>query len=226
MIDTDRHTAVVGITRSGKTYFADWMFRNVSGLAVYYNTQLEVKIEQSSDVWVDNFNDFRKAYNKGYRKICFNPNEDEEVALEELILLIDTLFSMGRAINKNAVETPSPFVHLFIDEAHEYSPKQSPNPKIDRVFKRGLRWGIVGVAISQRPAEVSHGILANCDNHVIFRCGDYEMPYFQRYKIPISKGKGESDEGASASYLWLKQKYHFVVYSEGEIEMYPPIEVD
>jgi DNA segregation ATPase FtsK/SpoIIIE-like protein len=219
-MDTNKHMAIVGITGSGKTTFAEWMYKNTTGLAIFFNTQLEYKVEAVSDVVVYNINGFKDAFNKEndghriYHKICFNPDEDEDKALEQLHQLITILFRLGYQINKNA-DTPKVWCHLFIDEIHEFSSQLLKDKIVDRVWKRGRRYGIVGIAISQRPAEVSHSILANCPTHVIFKTGQYELPYYQRYHIPIFK-----DEDAQRH---LQKKYCFIVFYDGKIEKYPPI---
>lgn len=229
-MDTNQHISVVGITGSGKTTFAKWLYNNTSGLRVFYNTQLEAGIENDSDALVYDIAGFRRAFNeeidiegkkvRKFHKICFNPDEDEDRALMELRQLILILFRLGYGINKNS-EKPTVWCHLFIDEIHEYSSQLQKNKVVDRVWKRGRRYGIVGIAVSQRPAEVSHSILANCSTHVIFKTGQYELPYYQRYHIPIfSRREGEE----SKEELWLKKKYHFLVFYDGELTEYPPIE--
>lgn len=219
-MDTNKHIAIVGITGSGKTTFARWMYKNTTGLSVFFNTQLEAGIEKISDALCFDTGGFRKAFNektngeRKYHKICFNPDEDEDKALIQLQELIKILFRLGYQINKDA-ESPRVWCHLFIDEIHEYSSQLQKDKIVDRVWKRGRRYGIVGIAISQRPAEVSHSILANCPTHVIFKTGQYELPYYQRYHIPIF-----TDIEAQKH---LQKKYCFIVFYDGKIEKYPPI---
>jgi DNA segregation ATPase FtsK/SpoIIIE-like protein len=219
-MDTNKHIAIVGITGSGKTYFARWLYINTAGLAIFFNTQLEHKIESFSDVVVSDISGFRQAFNKEkdghriYHKICFNPDEDEDKALDQLHQLITILFRLGYQINKTA-DTPRVWCHLFIDEIHEFSSQLLKDKVVDRVWKRGRRYGIVGISISQRPAEVSHSILANCPTHVIFKTGQYELPYYQRYHIPIFKD--------TEAQRHLQKKYCFIVFYDGKIEKYPPI---
>ena len=89
-------------------------------------------------------------------------------------------------------------------------------PYIARVWKRGRRYGIVGIAISQRPADVSHTVLTQSRTHYIFFMGIYEKGYFSAYGIPVF------DE----EYMeWIKQDYHYLKYEDGRIEKYDPIEI-
>jgi len=220
MINTDQHISIVGITGSGKTYFSRWMYRNMNGFCVYYNTQLSVGIERDSDAICYDIGGFKKAFNaeenfkRKFKKICYNPDEDEEKARIELHELIRVLFRLGYQINKSTDE-PTIWCHIFIDETHEYSSQLQKDPIVDRLWKRGRRYGIVAISISQRPAEVSHTILANCPTHVIFKTGQYELPYYQRYHIPIFTDKDAQE--------WITRKYHFIVFYDGEIEKYPPV---
>ena len=227
MIDPDERTVICGKTGSGKTVFAGWLFSNVGALAIYYNTQWEVRIEQKGDAIIEDLNGFRRAFNKGYRKIVWNPNEDKDIATSELESLINTLFDMGRQINREVKDTPKPFCYLFIDEYQTYSSKKKQNPNIDKVWTMGRRWGILGVAISQRPAEVSHTVLTQSPQHIIFFLGKYEKGYFDNYDIPIFK----NDEYADwISRGWgrgedKRNRYYFLVYDQVELEKYPPVEL-
>jgi len=203
------------------------MFKNVGALAVYYNTQYEVRVERAGTAIIQDMGGFRKAYNKGYRKIVWNPNEDKEIAMKDLENLVDLLFKMGKEINKDAIDTPKPFVYLFIDEYHRYSSKTKENPNIDKVWTMGRRWGVLGIAISQRPAHISHEVLTQSPQHIIFFLGKYEKGYFDRYDIPIFK----DDENAKwISKGWgsgesKSNRYHFLVYDQVELYKYPPVEI-
>jgi hypothetical protein len=238
MIDTKQHIFECGETGSGKTYLMYWLYKQIQGVCIFFNTQLEYRIEQASDALVTDMAGFREAWNKEtdpgflnenhhirkYHKICFNPSEDEDEARAQLEELTDTLFRIGYQINKNLQE-PKIWVHLFVDEIHEYSSKDNRSKTVDRIWRRGRRYGIVGIAASQRPADVSHGILSQCSTHIIFKVNRYESPYFQRYKIPVF-----FDKDNDPTNKWLnekgrdgKNKHNFAVFTGDDLELYPPV---
>jgi len=233
MIDLNKHIFICGETGSGKTTIAEWLYKNCEGIAIFFNTQLEYRIEQDSDALVSSMSGFRDAWNaeeksgfldppthkRKYHKICFNPDDDIDVARQQLDDLVDTLFSIGLKINKDA-KKPQIWVRLFIDEIHEYSEKGKEDKTVDRLWRRGRRYGIVAIGISQRPADVSHGILSQCPTHIIFKVNRYESPYFQRYKIPVF-----FDDENNETNRWLHKKYHFAVFTGDNLEKYPPVDM-
>ena len=169
--------------------------------------------EEKSQAKVNNIDSFLEAVNRGYTKICFNPTEAKDITLTELIYIKRTLFSLGKKVNEHK-KTPLIISHLFIDEVQDYSSKHQPNSEIDAIWKRGRRYGIVGIAMSQRPADVSHTILTQSKYHVIFETSGYEYEYFRRYHIPIDAFKG-----------WTAKKYHFAVWDWSTIDQYKPIQI-
>lgn len=207
------HFFICGITGSGKTTFATSIYEKLDTLCVFVNTNEERIPERKSQIIVWDVDEVIKAINLDARKICLNPKETREIASADIERLCNVLFHIGSQINKERREI-TVFSHLFIDEVQEYSSLHRPNANIDRIWKRGRRYGIVGVAISQRPADVSHTILTQCKYHVIFRLGQYEVPYFQRYRIPIE----DHEE-------WLKRKYHFTIFDGADVSRFYPIKV-
>jgi len=202
------------MTGSGKTTFASKEYEELSLLCVFINTNLEVIPEQASQVIVHSPDEVIEAINSGYRKICYNPKSDKEISPEEIDEIRRILFNIGIKINAKR-RKPLVVAVLFIDEIQEYSSLHRPHAGIDRLWKRGRRHGVIGVAISQRPADVSHTILTQCQHHVIFKLGTYEMPYFERYHIPIED-----------HIEWLDKDYHFVIFDGQTVKRYYPIEID
>lgn len=209
----EKHNFICGMTGGGKTTFASKVYEELPTLCVFINTNLERIPEQKSDIIVNDVDQVIEAINEGYTKICFNPKANKDIEAEEIDEIRQVLMNMGLTANR-AKSKPIVIAHLFIDEIQDYSSLHKPHKGIDRLWKRGRRYGVTGIAISQRPADVSHTILTQSAYHVIFKLGTYEIPYFQKYKIPI-------DEHIE----WLKQDYHFVVWDGTEIERFRPIEI-
>ena len=207
------HWFMCGITGSGKTTFGASIFEKVDTLAIFINTSEERIPERKSQIVVYSVDELLRAISLDARKICFNPHEDRDISVSDVEQICKVMLSLGRQIHKNK-RFIAVFGHIFIDEIHEFSSLHRPNVNIDRIWKRGRRYGIIGIGISQRPADVSHTILTQCRYHVIFRLGQYEIPYFERYKIPIEDHKE-----------WLKQNYHFCIFDGEEVKRYYPIKL-
>jgi len=211
----DKHVAIVGITGSGKTIYATKLFTEQPTLCIFINTNSEVYPEHKCQVVIHDLEGFYKAWNEfSAHKIVYSPTENEDITQKDVEDLIKLLFAIGKTINAKKQE-PTIWCHLFIDEIQEYSAKMKRSTVIDRVFKRGRRYGIVGIAISQRPAEISHTILVNCSSHVIFMVSEYETEYFRNYGIPITED--------SEAWNWIQKRYHYVIFKEGKIEKHEPI---
>jgi len=215
MVNIDKHTAIVGITGSGKTVYATKLFVDQTTLCIFINTNSEVYPEHNSQVIIHDLDGFYEAWNTySATKIVWTPNENEDIKTEDLEQLIKLLFQIGKTINAKRQE-PKIWCHLFIDEIQEYSGKTKRSLIIDRVFKRGRRYGIVGIAISQRPAEISHTILVNCYEHVIFMVSEYETQYFRDYGIPVYEG--------SEAWNWIQQPHYYVIFKSGQLFKYNPV---
>jgi adenosyl cobinamide kinase/adenosyl cobinamide phosphate guanylyltransferase len=211
----DKHMAIVGITGSGKTIFATKLFTEQPTLCIFINTNSEVYPEHNSQVIIHDLDGFMKAWNEySATKIVYSPTENEDISKEDIEQLVRMLFQIGKTINAKKQE-PKIWCHIFIDEIQEYSAKMKRSAVIDRIFKRGRRYGIVGIAISQRPAEISHTVLVNCHSHVIFMVSEYETSYFRDYGIPVYED--------SEAWQWIQQRYHYVVFKEAKLEKHEPI---
>ena len=214
LIDTNERFFLCGITGSGKTTLAVSIYKKLDTFAVFINTQDEVAPEHASDLVVHTPEDLLSVLENidqlKAKKVCLSPKRDTEIKPEDIEAVRDVLFAYGAKINEKR-KAPIIWCHIFIDEIHEYSSKRQPNRKIDSLWKRGRRYGIIAVGLSQRPADVSHTILTQSKYHVIFKVSPYEYQYFHTYHIPIE----DFEE-------WIKRDYHFVVFDGYEVkEAYP-----
>lgn len=213
LVDLEERFFVCGITGSGKTTFCTKVYDNLDTLCIYINTSDEVLPEQHSDAIVNTPDQIAYAINKKCKKICLSPQREKDITEKDIEQIRDILFAMGQKINEKRRE-PLIWCHIFIDEVHEYSSVHRKNVKIDSIWKRGRRYGIIGVAISQRPSDVSHTILTQSRTHIIFEVSPYEVPYFSHYRIPIE----EHQE-------WVEQKYHFLVFDGARVKRAKPIKI-
>ncbi len=147
----------------------------------------------------------------------------EDIKIQEIGVVIRMLFAMGTIAKREQKKRPDIWCTVYIDEIQEFGEKQG-HPIIHRLWKRGKGYGIRGVGMSQRPADVSHTVLTQSDDHVIFYMGGYEQPYFQTYKIPIQ----DHMEHLSTEYIIddKDMKLNFVIWwGQDEIEEYNKLNI-
>jgi len=204
------HVCIFGATSSGKTVFATKMFEGMGNFNVFINTQYEPYVARCGVV-VSTVNGFCEAIEQKQKHIVFaSASEDIDTQKEEISEIIDILFTLGKLINNDGKRRI--WCHVYVDEVHLYSNKKAPFAKLDRIATQGKRHGVVGVFISQRPALVSQTLITQSTYQVIYRCGSYEIPYFERYGYPITEYKD-----------WLDKPYHFILDDSKDIIRMNPI---
>ncbi len=167
----DGHTTVIGLTRSGKTVAVKESLRGCKCGALFFNTQHEsmpngfVRADGSSSM-----GKIKAAIGKGY-KVNFIPDTDLLIQEKQLELIIQCLYD-GRVHD----------MVLVVDEVHLFS---SPNIKrqLIRVATTGLRFGIHGVWISQRPARIENTLMTQSNKFVMFQL-NMEFQYLKGHHIP------------------------------------------
>ena len=68
---------------------------------------------------------------------------------------------------------------MVFEEAHNYIPRhdrgqQFARKAVERVAKEGRKYGVSAMVVSQRPAELSETVLAQCNNFVVMRMSNPE----------------------------------------------------
>jgi hypothetical protein len=85
-------------------------------------------------------------------------------------------------------------IALFCDEAHLYIPERANSDSSDaisvqifeRIAKEGRKYGVGLVVISQRPAEVNHTVLSQCNNVIAMRLTNGDDQSVIRRLLPDS----------------------------------------
>lgn len=187
MIDfTGGHTTVIGITRSGKTYATQKSLLAQPLGVLFFNTQHE---EMERFTLADKRNDFRQISKRinGGGKVDYRPDTMPEMAEKELSYIIDNLF---------LTRTDKPMI-LAVDEVHLY--RQAGLKQCIRLATTGLRFGLTGVWISQRPANIDNTLMTQSHLFVIFDT-NMEANYFKRYGIPQEDIQRRIRSGGQYSY--------------------------
>lgn len=190
------HETVLGLTRHGKTYGAIKSLARLKEEAVFfYNTQHEVvgKEWTTVDPSIHEWEQVEYLLSKN-KKVNWLPSTKIEDMHNEIIFIVDKLYN-GQKRNMKMVFDE---VHLFRKKALE---------QIQRVATTGLRWGIRGVFISQRPAKVDNTLYTQSTNHIVYALGLADYEYLKNQGFPMDdlkdKVKGE--------------KYVFVTFNQKEV---------
>lgn len=173
----EKHVSIIGKTNSGKTTVAKMLHENTDKLSIFFNTQDENVEGYRCRKWD------RKLLRE-HRKINFIPDWRPAVATVQLKNIIDDLRKITESIGDRSRKTR--FI-VFVDESHEIAPQNVKGTPLHFIFKRGNRYGITGVSITQRPAELDLGIVSQADYHIIFEVNDFESQYFKKKNIPIER---------------------------------------
>ena len=185
--EAEQHLFITGKTNTGKTTWASKYYESSDGLNIFFNVQEEYCVEEASDIIVYDTGELEKAIQDGETHICFNPVlAGQDIDIMDIAVTIRTMFAMGVIAKREAKGRPEPWCSIWIDEVQEYGEKQG-HPVIHRLLKRGLGYGVRARTMSQRPADVSHTILTQSLDHIIFYVGNYDHPYFKNYKIPMEE---------------------------------------
>ena len=204
---TSRHLVIVGSTDSGKSTFAEYLFAKTPHKAIFYDQQDERTIgtllQDENEVKIP----FTPAILARYNKILIYSHFRHEDKVKEIESIVNNLMLIGKHYPPRRI-----WCNLFVTEAHELANKMDRDSPLNKIATKGIRYGISLIADTQRPSQISHTILTQAPNHIIFKLSDYEYPYFRDYKIPIDEF-GEH----------IKKPYHFVLYKDGEITYYNPI---
>lgn len=179
--DLSNHISVIGKTNSGKTTFSKMLHENTDKFSIFFNSQDE-------DVEGYRTHSWKIDLLKEHKKINFIPHWTNEVSTVQLKQIVKDLRKITDKLGDRSRKTR--FI-IFVDESHEIAPQGLRSTPLHFVFKRGTRYGITGVSITQSPAELDKAIVRQSAYHVIFEVNDFESQYFQAKKIPIEQVKDQ-----------------------------------
>jgi len=177
----EKHLSIIGRTNTGKTTVAKKLHDNTDLISIFFNTQDEEVKGYRSTVW-------DKEKLRDHTKFNFIPHHNNDMARVQLNEIVMDLRGITESIGDRSRKTR--FV-VFVDESHEIAPNNVTGTPLHFLFKRGHRYGITGVSITQRPAELDLGIVSQADLHVIFDVNDFESQYFKKKNIPIDQVRSQ-----------------------------------
>ncbi len=185
------HTFVCGMTQNGKTHFVRKKLQETKQPVLFFNPQRE---QMKGFVLARKSNTLSQIVRalKNRLKINYVTSLSDEETAMELYCITERLFEAG--FNKH-----NPVI-FAIDETHINSDYKLGKQALIKIANRGLTFGINGVFISQRPANVPYTIVTQCDRHYIFKTG-FEKEYFTRKGIDYNKVAKLIEEGGRFSYV-------------------------
>lgn len=138
----------------------------------------------------------RQSDKKGGVKII----DFSEVPSDVLPLIVSLIGRLAFSLQQWTVLEKRHPLALFCDEAHVYIPERSEGESanevavkiFEKIAKEGRKYGVGLVVISQRPSEVNHTVLSQCNNLVSMRLTNSEDQSVVRRLLPDSLG-GFSD---------------------------------
>lgn len=123
-----------------------------------------------------------------------------EVPSDILPLIVSLIGRLAFSLQQWTVPEKRHPMALFCDEAHLYIPERAEGDAanevsiriFEKIAKEGRKYGVGLVVISQRPSEVNHTVLSQCNNLVTMRLTNAEDQSVIRRLLPDSLG-GFSD---------------------------------
>jgi len=197
------HTIVIGKTQQGKTYATQKILLEQNKGTLFFNTQLE---DLKGYINVDRNTTFKqmKQLLKLGKKLNYMPYPLLKIQFQEIQFLINLLFSSGGFTKNDNIYVVIDEVHLFTKEAQD---------SIERIATSGLRFGLNGIFLSQRPANMSNTLMSQSNEMLIFKCS-MESQYFKSYGIPIEEILQDIESNG---------KYSFCSYDFNKIKCYEKI---
>jgi hypothetical protein len=168
------HCTVIGMTQNGKTYTVSHLLQKQNRGVLFFNTQMEdlkgyIKVDKTT-----RFSIILKLL-KGNHKLNYFPSSKLNEQFNEITFLVNQLFENGNFSKTN-------YIYMVIDEVHLF--KKKALESVCRIATGGLRFGIHGVFLSQRPANIDNTLMTQSTDMLIFFCS-MESQYFKNYDIPI-----------------------------------------
>jgi hypothetical protein len=123
-----------------------------------------------------------------------------EVPSDVLPLIVSLIGRLVFSLQQWTVREKRHPIALFCDEAHLYIPERAEGDAasevsmriFEKIAKEGRKYGVGLVVISQRPSEVNHTVLSQCNNLVTMRLTNAEDQSVVRRLLPDTLG-GFSD---------------------------------
>jgi DNA helicase HerA-like ATPase len=163
-----RHSVILGMTRSGKTFFAARILKRLQNLGahtLFVDPKHDKAYEHLGDVCYSPMEVLEKIMLKK-RAIVFRPPAAKEQKIEQLDEVIELLFKYSKEDGYKRIRRV-----VAIDELQLFV-KKGNSKAIEMIWTVGAGIGIVGMALTQRVQLLNETAWSQSDNKVLFKMED------------------------------------------------------
>ena len=199
-----RHTAVIGQTRSGKTYATRFILKKLQleGIhTIFFDPKHDDDYADLGVICYTPMQVYAKLLSKTPR-IIYRPNPEKSKREAELTRVINLTFEVSKTKGYKRIR------RVFAIDEVQLMVKKGGNDGIERLWTVGAGQGILGLAITQRIQLLNETIWSQSENKIIFKVEDRPeylrsrnldhyaelLPYFQapenRYWFYATVGDG------------------------------------
>lgn len=164
----DRHTAIIGITRSGKTTFAAALLRQLWGRSthtIFVDPKHDEGFAKLGTICYEPMEVYERLLAKD-KQIVFRTSGDSNERVEQLDRVVELVFMLARKPGFKRIRRV-----IAIDELQLFVKKGS-SKAIEQIWTVGAGMGIVGMAMTQRIQLLNETVWSQSDNKFIFRIED------------------------------------------------------
>jgi len=162
-----RHTAIIGMTRSGKTYFAKHVIKDLQAEGfhtLFVDPKREID-EEMGTVCTTPMQVYSQLIAKN-PAIVFHPTAGSQERAEELTKVVDIVFKL---VDKDGFKRIKRIV--AIDEIQTFV-RKGIHDGIDQLWLVGAGKGIMGMALTQRLQNMNETVWSQSENKIIFKIDD------------------------------------------------------
>jgi len=199
-----RHTAIIGQTRSGKTYATRFILKKLQGQGIhtiFFDPKHDDDYADLGVICYTPMQVYAKLLSKT-PKIIYRPNPEKNKRQEELTRVINLTFEVSKTRGYKRIK------RVFAIDEVQLMVKKGGNDGIERLWTVGAGQGILGLAITQRIQLLNETIWSQSENKILFKVEDRPeylrsrnldhyaelLPYFQapenRYWFYATVGDG------------------------------------
>lgn len=191
----NNHVFICGITRSGKTYFAEKAAALLPDPVLFFNVQDENLKQPFITVSAENidYSDLIRYLKKGYKLNFIFDNLNQDQIMRIISYILNQLMSCGCFSQKKPL-------YIVLDEAQILS--GAALKSAIAVSTRGLARGLRLISITQRPALCDKTIYTQAAEQYIFRLALSEKQYLKNKGIDYDYCLREWERLGDHSYIF------------------------